>query len=272
MTASGAALLLATGAAVGLLSGLTGIGGGVLMVPLLYAYYGATVPADTVPVVAAHATSLAVIAPTALLGAWRYGRGGAVAWRVAGAMGAGAAATAALFALTATRVPGDVLRAGFAMFLLAMAWSFARPRREPHQDAEGGRPAAGRAGLAVAGGTVGAMSALLGVGGGVVAIPLLRSVAHLPLRQIAPTSLAVIAPAAAAGALVYIFTPAAGMPAWSVGLVHVGATLPLLAGSLAFVGPGTRLNAMVPDRVLRLGFAGLLLAAAVRLLWAIAHG
>lgn len=271
MTASGAALLFATGAAVGLLSGLTGIGGGVLMVPLLYAYYGATVSADSVPVVAAHATSLAVIAPTALVGAWRYGRGGVVAWRVAAAMGAGAAATAALFALTAVRVPGDVLRGGFAAFLLAVAWSFVRPGRAPH-DGEGGRAAAGPAGLAVAGGTVGAMSALLGVGGGVVAIPLLQSVARLPLRQIAPTSLAVIAPAAAAGALVYSLTPAAGMPPWSVGLVHAGAALPLLVGSLVFVGPGTRLHARVPDRALRLGFAALLFAAAFRLLWVIARG
>lgn len=269
MTAAGAALLLATGAVVGVLSGLTGIGGGVLMVPLLYAYHSSL--SGEVPVIAAHATSLAVIAPTALFGAHRFGRDGGVEWSVAVPMGAGAAIAAAALAVAAARLPGDLLRAAFAAFLLIMAGRFLRgPRAESMEPTPGTPP--GAAPLALAGTGVGALSALLGVGGGVVAIPLLHIVARLPVRKLAPTSLAVIAPAAAAGAAAYALADARGMPAWSAGFVHVGGALPLLLGSLAFVGLGTRWNARIPERGLRLGFAALLAAAALRLFWGLLRG
>jgi uncharacterized membrane protein YfcA len=269
VTVTGAALLLATGAAVGFLSGLTGIGGGVLMVPLLYAYYAASSTTAGVPAAAAHATSLFVIAPTAVFGAFRYGREKMVSWRVALPMGASAAVSAAFVALVAARIPDDGLRAGFALFLLVTAAHLARP---PHRaaDAEGEPAALGP--VAAGGVAVGALSALLGVGGGVVAIPLLHAVARVPLGRLAATSLAVIAPAAAAGAVAYALAPAPQMPPWSVGLVDVGAGLPLLAGSLAMVGAGARANARVPEPALRIGFSALLAAAALRLLWGLFAG
>jgi uncharacterized membrane protein YfcA len=62
------------------------------------------------------------------------------------------------------------------------------------------------------------------------------------------------------------------MPPWSVGLVDVGAGLPLLAGSLAMVGAGARANARVPEPALRIGFSALLAAAALRLLWGLFAG
>jgi uncharacterized membrane protein YfcA len=270
VTLAGAALLLATGAAVGVLSGLTGVGGGVLMVPLLYAFYALSPATAAVPAVVAHATSLCVIAPTALLGAFRYGREGVV-WRTAAAMGFGAALAAVLFALAAPDIPDVWLRAGFALFLLVVA---SRLAGEPAQPAAAAppRPPPGLGALAASGTAVGGLSALLGVGGGVAAIPLLHAVGRVPLRQLAPTSLAVIAPAAAAGTLTYALASAGGMPPWSAGYVHVGAALPLLAGSLPLVGLGARLNRRVPDRALRVGFAALLAAAALRLLWGVARG
>jgi uncharacterized membrane protein YfcA len=240
------------------------------MVPLLYAFYAASPTTAGVPVVAAHATSLCVIAPTALLGAVRYGRQGGVVWPVAGAMGAGAAVAAVVFARAAPRIPGDLLRAGFALFLLVVSLRMVGSGGATMSTARG--ESAGVAPLAASGAAVGGLSALLGVGGGVVAIPLLHLVGRLGLRELAPTSLAVIAPAAAAGTLAYAFAGAEAMPAWSVGFVHVGAAVPLLAGSLALVGVGARLNRRVPDRALRYGFAALLGAAALRLLWGIAGG
>ena len=240
------------------------------MVPLLYAFYAASPATAAVPVVAAHATSLCVIAPTALLGAARYGREGGVVWPVAGAMGAGAAVAAVLLARAAPQIPGDLLRAGFALFLLVVALRMAGSRG-PATAAARGKPA-GAVPLAASGAAVGGLSALLGVGGGVVAIPLLHTVGRLGIRELAPTSLAVIAPAAAAGTLAYAFASAEAMPAWSVGYVHVGAAAPLLAGSLPLVGVGAWLNRRVPDRALRYGFAGLLAVAALRLLWGIVRG
>lgn len=271
MTATGAALLLVTGGAVGFLSGLTGIGGGVLMVPLLYAYYATSAPALAVPAAAAHATSLCVIAPTAARGAYRYGREGLVAWRVAIPMGVGAAVTAVPIALLATAIPDGALRVGFAVFLLFTAVHLLRPTDETPEPSTGKAGPALPTGLA-AGAAVGALSALLGVGGGVVAIPLLHTVGRVPARKLAASSLAVIAPAAAAGALAYSLTGSPRMPPWSVGVVHVGAALPLLLGSLALVGAGARANARVPAGVLRGGFAALLGAAALWLIGGVLAG
>ncbi len=271
MTATGAALLLVTGGAVGFLSGLTGIGGGVLMVPLLYAYYAATSPGLAVPAAAAHATSLCVIAPTAARGAYRYGREGLVAWRVAIPMGVGAAVTAAPVAQLATAIPDAALRVGFALFLLFTAAHLLRPSSEAPERLAGADAPGLPIGLA-AGAAVGALSALLGVGGGVAAIPLLHTVGRVPARMLAASSLAVIAPAAAAGAISYSLTGSPHMPPLSVGVVHLGAALPLLVGSLALVGLGARVNARVPARVLRGGFATLLVAAALWLIVGVLGG
>jgi uncharacterized protein len=77
--------LAASGILIGFVSGLVGVGGGVLMVPLLYFFYahpgwsGIILPGELHAVVA-HATSLFVIVPTAILGTWSYHRANLVEW------------------------------------------------------------------------------------------------------------------------------------------------------------------------------------------------
>ncbi|HEU0302532.1 MAG TPA: TSUP family transporter, partial [Longimicrobium sp.] len=86
MGAASSVVVFVVGLLAGLLSGLVGVGGGVLMVPFLYFFYarpgwsGVAPPAD-VATVAAHATSLFVILPTSVRGAWAYHRRGLVVWR-----------------------------------------------------------------------------------------------------------------------------------------------------------------------------------------------
>ena len=268
MTPTALLLLAAVGTAVGFVSGLLGIGGGVLIVPFLYFFYGTAAlgggsVSPELEVAVAHATSLFIIVPTAVVGTVSYTRAGLVAWRVALPVAGFSLLAAALGARLALALPGDALRLGFGIFLLYTAAQLVLPSA-----AAANEPLRLGAAIVVPTGiAVGLLSALLGVGGGIVLIPLLLRVIRLDIARVASTSLAVVAAAAAAGTLSYMAggweTP--GRPPGSIGYVHVYAALPILAGSVLTVRLGTAVNQRMPRRALRWTFAALFLVLGVRL-------
>lgn len=260
---------VAAGLAVGFTAGLIGIGGGVLMVPLLYFVYesgiGASlgaVPADLQATVA-HATSLLVIVPTAIVGTVAYARAGVVVWRAAIPVGIFSLAGGVLGARVALLLPPGALKLGFGLFLLATALQLSTQRRST------ARPEL-RLGLPVTipiGIIVGMFSAILGVGGGLVAIPLLLRVVGVELRRVAATSLAIIVLAASAGTLTYMLSGSGvvGLPPSSVGFVHVAPGIPLMIGSVLTVRLGARANQKIKLRTLRRVFAIFLAVLGLRL-------
>lgn len=118
--------LLAVGLAAGVLSGLFGVGGGILFVPALVVIAGLSQ-------IEAGATSLAAMIPVAAVGAWRQHARGNVRWRPALLLGLTSIAGIAGGAALAEALPEDVLRTLFALLLLAvatrLAWSARRPGR-----------------------------------------------------------------------------------------------------------------------------------------------
>lgn len=118
-----AALVIALGVAAGAAAGLFGVGGGIVFVPTLTLLLG-------LGQLEAEATSLLAIVPVAALGSWRQTRAGTVRWRDAAVMGVVSVATATAGALIADATPEGVLRAGFALLLVATAIQLvARTRR-----------------------------------------------------------------------------------------------------------------------------------------------
>ena len=119
-------LALALGFAAGVLSGMFGVGGGILFVPTFALVLGLTQ-------LSAQATSLAAMIPVVLVGAWRQHRYGNVRWRQALVVGLASLAGVAGGIAVAASLPEDVLRKLFALLLLVvaaqLAWS-ARGRRE----------------------------------------------------------------------------------------------------------------------------------------------
>lgn len=107
------ALAVVLGLVAGVLSGLFGVGGGVLFVPTL-TWLGLTQ-------LHAEATSLLAIIPTVAVGVWRQGRYGNVQWRGAAVIGVAAAAAAFGGAQLAQSVPEWLLRKLFACILLMSA-------------------------------------------------------------------------------------------------------------------------------------------------------
>lgn len=266
--------LAGSGLAVGFLSGLVGIGGGVLIVPLLYFFYGhpgwsGVGLAPELEAVVAHATSLFVILPTSALGTWTYHRVGAVAWRAALPIAAFSVLAAIAGTLIAPSIPEAALKMGFGLLLVFSGARLMRSGGGPDEPAMRTNLLMG----ALAGLGIGFLSALLGVGGGIVAIPILVYLVGLRMEKVAATSMAIIVFTAAAGVASYALTAGGveGLPTGSVGYVHVLAGLPILAGSLLAVPLGALVNQRMETGHLRILFGLLFLALGIRLVIENAH-
>jgi hypothetical protein len=270
VTAAALAALAAFGIVGGVLAGLVGIGGGAVFVPFLYlllehpAWSGMVVPDARITLVA-HATSLLVIVPTALSALRTYGRAGLVPWRVVVPMGLMAAVSAALTTRVAPALPGGLLRGAFAVFLVVVGARLLTGRSAPT-----GQPARGDAHPvlgAVGGLLVGAFSALLGVGGGLLAIPVLLYGLHVDLKRVAAASMGIVVFAAVAGTLGYLTSRTAGLPPGSVGWVLAPAALALTPGAVLGARWGAQLNQRLNVDALRRVFAVVFLALGLRLGW-----
>jgi uncharacterized membrane protein YfcA len=121
------ALLVVAGLVTGVFSAIFGVGGGAIVVPFLVLVLGADQHL-------AEGTSLVVIVPTALVGAWAHRRRGYVSSRAALVLIVGGVLGAVVGALLANELDGDVLRRIYAVFLLWVAWRFLRPARTAQAD------------------------------------------------------------------------------------------------------------------------------------------
>lgn len=237
------AAAVATGLGVGLLSALAGIGGGVLMVPFLYVVYartGLTVSAQTV---VAHATSLGVAFVASTVGTWRYARARAIDWRVALTYAVPGILSAFVTARVLTKVDqASWIRAAFGGFLLVTALDLVR-RARVREAAASDHPPHSSIWLVLVGFLGGGLSALLGIGGGLIAVPVLLYVGKLPVKAVAPTALAGVCLTTLSGGLGYL-TAGQGpaVSEWMAGFMDLRMTLPLAAGSLVTVPIGVKLQ------------------------------
>jgi uncharacterized membrane protein YfcA len=239
----------AVGASAGALSGLFGVGGGILIVPGLVLIQGMAQRE-------AHATSLASIVPIAVAGAAGYALDGAVDWPAAGLLIAGAAAGTFAGTRLLGRIPARGLRVLFAVFLLVAAAAL------PFEVAGTGvrvpiDPVNGTL-LVLVGFLAGTLAGLLGVGGGIVMVPglvLLISVAEVVAKG---TSLVAIIPTALVGT--------AGNARLGIVDVPTAAVVGLVGAVFAFLASlvSVRLDPIVAAVL----FGLLLVAVAVRLLLA----
>lgn len=180
------------GAIAGFLSGLFGVGGGIIIVPLLITL------AKFDPKRAA-GTSLAAIVPTAITGVVSYAVHGDVAWVVAVVLCLGSITGAQLGSLLLHRLPKRVVQSVFIVFLLAVIVSmfFVIPSR----DAVIELTVPSVIGLIVLGLVVGVLSGILGIGGGAVIVPMLILIFGASDLTAKGTSLAVMIPTAISGTI-----------------------------------------------------------------------
>ena len=236
------------------------------MVPFLYVVYGrlGLDPSDGTTL--AHATSLAVIIPTALRGLQRFRGSGLVQWRAALPLALVAGVSAAVTAPFAAQLPGQSLRVAFGAFLVLLSLDLLVLRGatvEVIPEAKKRHIVA----AALMGLPVGALSAALGIGGGVPAGAGMHYLLKLPFRVIAATSLVVILVTAIAGTASYLFVPSIlSSSHWVVGHVDFEHGLPLAIGAVAAAPLGVSYNKRAPVLVLRRIFGVLLLVVGALLL------
>ena len=215
---------LALGAVGGVLSGLFGIGGGAVLVPLLVLV--AHLPQHT-----AHATSLAAIVLTALSATLAFWSQDAVAFGPGLVVAAGAITGAWLGAGLMHRLSAVNLRRAFAVLLVLTAVQLLSGlgTPQPGDAALLGSGAVAVVGFALLGLAAGVLSALMGVGGGVIMVPALVLLAGLSQHTAEGTSLLVIVPTSVMGAVRHARR---GYTDWRLGLLlGVGGILGAQAGA-----------------------------------------
>lgn len=230
----------------GLLSGLVGVGGGIIFVPGLV-YVGGW------PIREAVAASLVIIVFSALSGTLRNARSeDPVDWRAAGLLSL-TVAPSSLIGVAISRVSPEVLvEVAFSLLLLALAYPTARGRGDY---AEGGRKIPLPLVL-LAGVGIGTISALVGVGGGVMLVPLMVLGLGIGVKTAVSTSLAVVLAMAVVGATGYIVT----------GFDDLLSLPPLVVGAIVGAWLGVRVRDPLPERALRIGFGFFMVVVALRTL------
>lgn len=246
--------LAATGAFAGLIAGLFGIGGGVVMVPAMYYVFGALGYDGDRTMHVAVGTSLAVIVATSLRSVSAHAKKGAVDFDVLKAWAPFIVIGTLIGTVVADYIPSRGLTGlfGAMALLLSLQFFFGRPNWKLADDMPGGLP---RIAL---GNTIGLLSALMGIGGGVMGVTLMtlcgKSI-HRAVATAAGFGVAIGAP----GAIGYIANGwGSDAVPLSLGYVNMPGFV-LLAGSAFFVAPvGAHLAHSLPaDNLKRLFAIGL---------------
>jgi len=252
--------LLASGAVAGILAGLLGIGGGVIIVPIVTLLFEQQGIAPEMAIKMALGTSLATIVVTAISSIYSHHRKGAVDWGLFRSMGSGVFVGSLLGAGLADLLPGDWLYLAFTVFLFAVSLQMALSRVTARRDLPG-RPA-----LVATSTGVGMVSALLGIGGGTLHVPFL-SFCGVPLKRAIATAAAVGLPLAISGTAGYLIggLDERGLPVGSLGYVNLPVFASVVVASLLFAPLGVALAHRLPESLLRRLFAVFLFLLAARM-------
>jgi uncharacterized membrane protein YfcA len=269
-------LIAVFGVLVGILSGMFGIGGGTMMIPLLNLVF-------RLPILVSTATSLFVIAPTSLSGSWRHVRQGTVDVRASLVIGLSGAITSMLSAYLSERLPDIVILIAAVCVILYSASSVIRSALKgsaaKKDDALDGCPAdvledgpvvaalsaAPRVrmpALICLGLFAGLVAGVVGVGGGFIIVPIGIAYLGYSFKRASGTSLLAIAFIAIPGIITHAL----------LGHIWYLYGIALMVGSIPGANLGARLITRIPERAARFAFGGLLVFSGTllvinRVLW-----
>ncbi|RMD63252.1 MAG: sulfite exporter TauE/SafE family protein [Planctomycetota bacterium] len=259
---SEALLVAAVGLLAGALGGLLGIGGSVVMIPgLAFAFHNAGPQSQHLFQASAMAVNVVVAAPAALT----HARKGAVRREILVRMLVPATVAIVAGVALANRLDGSMLRKLFAVFLLYVAgMNISRTiRRSPEPTSAQARITWAR--CSVVGAAMGFSAGLLGIGGGILTIPLIQTICRAPLRQCIGATSAAMCLTALVGATARISTLSQHGYTATQALAVFAALAPTAMGGSWL---GARLSHALPLPVVRAVLVAVMLLAAWRM-WAI---
>lgn len=244
-------IYLLLGSVAGLVAGVFGIGGGMVIVPGLVYCFAMQGVDGSVAMHLAVGTSLATIVMTALSSVRTHHKLGNVDWRCWRSLAPGIAVGVVVGVAFASQLPGQWLKAAFGVFavlLAAQMWF--------NLNASAQRRLPGQAGLLGAGGGIGFVSALFGIGGGSLTVPFLNW-CNVRMQTAVATSAACGLPIALFGALsnMLVGQGHGDLPAWSTGFVFWPGFLGVVVMSTPCARLGAKLAQRMPAAQLKKTFA-----------------
>ena len=259
-------MFMLAGAGVGFVSAMFGVGGCFIMVPvMIYMFTGWSTPLD-LAVKTAFGTNLAVVVPTALMGAGMHLKAGKTVfpfhvWR---GLGLGAGIGAILGATLTAYAPGLLMKTLFGVVCLIGAWRFLTAKPRPVEKPPELSLVKGFGwGLVTA-----TFAAFIGIGGGLVYVPMLNLVLGFPMHLSILLSLGMMTVSSGIGALSYVFWGLGrqGLPPYSLGYFNYGAFLTLGLTSVAFSILGAIVSEKTKPKLLRLGLGLLYIYIGLKML------
>jgi uncharacterized membrane protein YfcA len=254
---------LVLGAAAGLLAGLFGIGGGLIIVPVLVFGFELQGVNSEVATHLAVGTSLATIIFTSVSSVKSHHDKQAVVWSLFKPMALGLTVGAVLGAMTAAQMQGAWLRFLIGIFAIVIGLQMALALKP-----KPGRDVPGRVGLVGIGAGIGWASAIFGIGGGSLSVPFLTW-CNVRMQQAVGTSAAGGLPIALMGTGTNIHEGWGDplLPDWSLGFIYVPAVIGIVLASVPFARVGARLAHNLQADVLKRYFSLLLFLVGSRFLY-----
>ena len=246
----------------GVLAGLLGVGGGIVIVPALYFALSLTGSDPALTMQIAVGTSLATIVFTALSSSWGHYRRGALDMALLKRWAPAILIGVVIGGLLGGLVSGYVLVAVFAT--VAALVSLDMIFRKPGND---GSPRSFTPGVWTATGmSAGAISAMMGIGGGTVCVPVLNFLGY-DIRRAVGTSAAIGFVIGLPGALIYAGTGfwQTDLPPFSIGYVNLIAAALIIPLTTSFAHVGVRIAHTISQRALRLAFGAFLMLTSIRM-------
>jgi uncharacterized protein len=249
-------LFVVLGLLAGTLGGLLGIGGSVIMIPALLFF----IPNTSIHL--AQAVAMTVNPAVAISSAAKHNKNKNVSWRVALRVMPLSLIFISVAAWYSNSIDGALLEFGFATFLIWVLWDQLSCLVNGKSQSSITPKPANNLRLGLTGGITGTVSGLLGIGGGLIQVPLLNRLCKLPIKQAIGTSSAIMFVTAVVGATVKDFSLQTTENNGLVALIQAAQIIP---GALVGGWLGAKLTNILPSKGIRSIFAILVLLASYKL-------
>ena len=250
------------GAFVGILAGLLGVGGGLVIVPILVFSFNLQGVSSEIIMHLALGTSLASIIFTSISSFMAHHRRGAVHWNIVRRIVLGILTGTFLGSCFASLLSTNILKGFFVFFLYFVAYQFLTNKKPKPS-----RELPGPAGMFGVGNIIGFISSLVGIGGGAVSVPYMVW-CNVPVHRAIGTSAAIGLPIAISGTVGFLFNGWEHelLPQYSMGFIYLPALVGIAAVSILTAPLGAKLAHSLPVGKLKKIFALLLIVVGTRML------
>ena len=257
--------LLLTGTLAGFSAGLLGIGGGIILAPFFFFYFEKLNVSPAIISQMVFGTNLFIIIFTSLSSSLGHHLNKNVLWKAVFPIAFGSIAGALTGAKVASIVPSFVLEKAFALLLFYSSFQvFCNIKKE-----KDGEPIFNHFYFAAVGILAGFVGALLGVGGGIIMVPVMILLFRFPVKKVAGTSSSIIVITSLTATISYVIFGYHNphLPANTLGFVHYKAALPVMIGTVLSAHLGVYVNKRINTQNLKRVFALFLFIIAVRIMF-----